>query len=722
MYHAKPEQVCPLCGPPPTFRSPVMSPPNDPRRTVGATVYTRAKLVMNTSECRRIFSARYKTKEVTGTVISVQVLKKSKRSVTNIEADWSVAGSIRRKCVNLASVKATSSDTGTSSEVAEPETAQKAPPDPQVLPTPASPQTVTRPSELPVTPSTSLNNENARTRTPTATSHGRDWFVGDVTAPLNGPVTEIPWSVRGPLHQVISDGHAPQGMKPIDFFLYMFPPSHLQKIAEATSARLVRKAHKPTTVAEILRFFGVLVLMTRTEFSDRRSLWGGKGHNSRVQQVDLSPDISRHRFEEIAAHISYSGIVNPAAEDRWSEVEGFVEAINRHRRIAVTPSETICVDESISRWYGLGGDWSEIGLPHYVKLDRKPESGCELKTACCGTSGIMLAIELTKSAIETRDRDYEADMQHGTATILRLLDPWLNTNRHVCADSFFASVSTAVKLWDVGLRFTGVIKTATRLFPMSHLSSLEMQIKGDQNSLTSGDPSQKPSLMAVCWVDRDRRYFISSTGTTKPGTPIYRERYRTLGGSAVKIGIEIPIPEVCEKYYSVCSMIDRHNRCRQHDLDLEKKFRTHSWAIRVNTSLLAMVIVDGWLLYKNSRGLAAALKPWNFYSELATGLLDNTYDTVSLRSQAGEKPEETPKIVTGTGIHLVPTDRKRKRRDGTTTGHQYQGRCAVCQGTNKSADYCSECHRASGREVFLCHPRTKRQCFGDHLFSVHDRT
>lgn len=76
----------------------------------------------------------------------------------------------------------------------------------------------------------------------------------------------------------------------------------------------------------------------------------------------------------------------------------------------------------------------------------------------------MLTIKLTKSAVETEARDYENDMQYGTANIMPLVEAWFNKNRLACADSFFASVSNTLKLWDFGLRFTGVMRTATRVY------------------------------------------------------------------------------------------------------------------------------------------------------------------------------------------------------------------------------------------------------------------
>ena len=69
---------------------------------------------------------------------------------------------------------------------------------------------------------------------------------------------------------------------------------------------------------------------------------------------------------------------------------------NKHRANNVLPSEWICVDESISKWYGLGGHWINIGLPMYIAIDRKPENGCEVQNAACGVSGVMLQLLLVK--------------------------------------------------------------------------------------------------------------------------------------------------------------------------------------------------------------------------------------------------------------------------------------------------------------------------------------
>lgn len=48
-----------------------------------------------------------------------------------------------------------------------------------------------------------------------------------------------------------------------------------------------------------------------------------------------------------------------------------LQAINKHRAASVSPLELICVDKSMSIWYGLGGDYLRVLLSTYRAKDRK---------------------------------------------------------------------------------------------------------------------------------------------------------------------------------------------------------------------------------------------------------------------------------------------------------------------------------------------------------------
>ena len=65
-------------------------------------------------------------------------------------------------------------------------------------------------------------------------------------------------------------------------------------------------------------------------------------------------------------------------------------------------------------------------------------------------------------------------LQHGPAILKYLVVPWANSERGVCADSYFASVSSEEEMMRIGIRFIGVVKTATKTFPMAYILSIKL--------------------------------------------------------------------------------------------------------------------------------------------------------------------------------------------------------------------------------------------------------
>ena len=294
--------------------------------------------------------------------------------------------------------------------------------------------------------------------------------------------------------------------------------------------------------------------------------------------------MSRDRFDIIFRYIRWSEQqeVRPqgmsSEKYRWSLVDGFVSSFNDHRATTFTPSEHICVDESISRWYGQGGYWINHGLPQYIAIDRKPENGCEIQNAACGESGIMLRVKLVKTKEEEMTHLEEIDdkgLNHGAKIIKSLVAPWTGSDRIVGADSYFASVGTALELKRIGLRFIGVVKTATKRFPMKHLSGLELRDRGDCVGLVSKGVDGQPSLLPFVWMDRNRRYFIATGSSLQAGKTYSRKRWRQEDeeedAPPNKVELFVPQPKAAEKYYSTCGLIDQHNRHHQDTLMLERK-------------------------------------------------------------------------------------------------------------------------------------------------------
>ena len=177
-------------------------------------------------------------------------------------------------------------------------------------------------------------------------------------------------------------------------------------------------------MGEMLKWMGVTLLITRFEFGNCASLWSDESGSRYVPAPNIGTrtGMSRERYNQIQQHMAWSfhPVHQPQGmsleNHRWMHVDDFVKHFNDHRKKYFMPCFVICVDESISRWYGLGGHWINMGLPMYVAIDRKPEDGCEIQNACCGKSGIMMQLKLVRtSAGEEAVAQQHRQQQHEAA-------------------------------------------------------------------------------------------------------------------------------------------------------------------------------------------------------------------------------------------------------------------------------------------------------------------
>ena len=103
-----------------------------------------------------------------------------------------------------------------------------------------------------------------------------------------------------------------------------------------------------------------------------------------------------------------------------------------------------------------------------------------------------------------------------------------------------------------GIRFIRILKNATRKCPTEFLYRIEVSNRGQIVYMKHKCPTGDPDIMALMWLDRGRRYFISIVGTSLPGHTIYREGRRKDGIESRRVTMEIEIPEAAEIYYQVC--------------------------------------------------------------------------------------------------------------------------------------------------------------------------
>lgn len=63
-----------------------------------------------------------------------------------------------------------------------------------------------------------------------------------------------------------------------------------------------------------------------------------------------------------------------------------------------------------------------------------------------GANGVIIRLQLVKSAEDARTEKCEKDHLHSTAVTLRLVEPWTESGGLVCGDSAFSSVRIVLTL------------------------------------------------------------------------------------------------------------------------------------------------------------------------------------------------------------------------------------------------------------------------------------
>ena len=186
----------------------------------------------------------------------------------------------------------------------------------------------------------------------------------------------------------------------------LFPPEQLQLILQLINNKLAMVRKNYTIAGEIVKFFGVMLLMIWFEFGSQASLWSNTS-NKYIPAPSFSlTGMLRKWFDDLWMCIRFSDqpcnrpSEMTSEQYRWRLVDDFVKNFNEYQAQIFSPSDEICVNESISWWYGQGSYWINHGLPIYVAINRKPENGCEIQNAACGCSGVMIRLKVVKTAEE----------------------------------------------------------------------------------------------------------------------------------------------------------------------------------------------------------------------------------------------------------------------------------------------------------------------------------
>jgi len=539
--------------------------------------------------------------------------------------------------------------------------------------------------------------------------------------------------------------------KPIDYWNLMMPDI-IDKVVNWSNDALRRDRRarvQPFSKHEIVKWIGICFAMTMQPVRTRRNYWA-------TMDTRLFPaprfgerfGMGATRFDLITKFICFHNpileeVANP---DPWLRIRYFVDSFNMARYKFVMPGWALVIDESTTKWRGLG-DWYDLGMPHITKIPRKPEPiGLEIKDMCDGTSHIMLHLEIMegKDIMKEKGPDNEpgeVKLSEGTKHCLRAIMRFKDgAGRVVMGDSAFASVQTAVALKKAGFYFLGNLKGASKLYPKRHLQTMPMQWRGQTATFTA--QKDGVGLIAHVWNDpgkpgKPRKTFISTYGLTSAVADAKRPRKRKRAdGTWEQYFLSVPRTQIVKDYMTHAGCIDRHNRVRMDGIRLERTMEFKTWHLRCLTSLLGFVATDAFYAMRLEQG---PVELDEFMEALTESLIFNMYPgrpetDHDLRSrfnplfQAAEHVGEAAIVLTDE----VETGAQRRERLMAACKHtimqlrllpKYKEApkvtltCGFCK-RQTACFYCVQCSRIPDGRIFaVCGPATKKQCMSIHCAS-----
>jgi len=521
---------------------------------------------------------------------------------------------------------------------------------------------------------------------------------------------------------------------PLDYFLLFFP-DRIESICTWTSAEMPGAALTPH---ELLKFFGLLLYMCIEPRRNRRAYW-----NTTSETIETALNygkrfgMARNRWEEIWRCLTLHGATDTT--NPWFPVYDFVEAMNERIIEVYYPSSTFCVDESSSKWRGMG-DWYDRGMPHITKCPRKPETlSCEFKDNADATTGIIVRLEICEGKERMKQKEWAGveGISAGAAMCMRLCKPWFGTGRMLVADSYFASVNTLVNLKKHGIYFTGLVKTAYTGYPKAWCKAVAMGERGDTKTATAVKDGVE--MIAHVWNDpgkvgKPRKALISACGTTIEAPAVERPRKRKNPDTGLweDWTRKVKRTALVKHYFDHAGVIDHANRLRMDGGRMERTVETKKWDRRVFSSFLSVVICNAYMGYSmdNEKPEQHEFNVW-LARELifnkkrgaeqenvadAAGMRTYPKSTTSTPSPPKEKgPSDAVPLVdhdqAGPLLHDIQPLRRRpefkNRRNAKLN-------CKHCHRDGATL-YCASCDFKGRGDLFaLCAPGTGSNCLSWH--------
>ena len=360
---------------------------------------------------------------------------------------------------------------------------------------------------------------------------------------------------------------------------------------------------------EVFVFFAILAYFALSDLDDMHCMWQQTRADDPFNLFSfpqMGRFMSRDRF--LFIWLNFAGQWN--GQDLMRSMRELALAFNMGNVGLVRIGSHICFDESMSSYRGYEAEKRDVAkgavpegaAPTLMHINgNKPVSdGVWSYSACVNVRNrqpVMLWMEPLKAPLVELSPE-QRKLGERCQAVLRFVHFYKIINgeawRTLFFDSGYGSVELVECLLVLHLYAVTQVKIISRRTPLKAIKqSMEGSSRGAWKSWIT--QVQGGELRATCWRLKHNMLTLYSRGTDREGEPLKRRRFKD-GAWYDKVDKR---PEVCQQYAGMMGLVDRHNRLRQGEIDLERNLRTNFIGRRYGCTLIGVYFTNAAAFYKD---------------------------------------------------------------------------------------------------------------------------
>lgn len=336
-----------------------------------------------------------------------------------------------------------------------------------------------------------------------------------------------------------------------------FALAKITSMHEATSGARIRQ-WSPTNLGEIKKFFGLILFMGLVKLPKLADYWSKDNITSHLFPKTI---MSRNRFELILQMLHFSVNDDQHKNDRLHRVRDLLDILNESFKNNYTPTEDICIDESMVPFRG------RIIFRQYNKQKRHKYGVKEFKL--CTIPGYTYKISIYAGKNDEENTS-------PTNVVMSLCSDLLNKGHTLYTDNWYTNVDLARILMENETHLVGTIRKNRKQLPKGVVSA---KLKRGQFSAAESTDG----ITFMKWKDKRDVYVLS----TKHSVQFH---------NIAKRGKTISKPRIVVDYNKVKGAVDLADQLAAYSSPLRKSVK---WYKKLGINLLLNTsLVNALILYQ----------------------------------------------------------------------------------------------------------------------------